>query len=96
MPPFATNKELVRRTAEACGIPQKDVRSILSSAIDYITDELMYGNDVKVLGLGLFKTAECRARKGRNLRTGATIDIAASRVVRFYVSRALARRIRGV
>ena len=50
---------------------------------------LIGGGDVRISNLGVFDTAARAAREGRNPATGATIKIAASKAVRFRVSKPL-------
>lgn len=88
------NKELVRSISNESDEPQWRVRAILKCAIDYITDELMYGQDVEIRGLGVFVQSERAPRKARDLRTGKAIHLPACRVVRFRTSRTLARKMK--
>ena len=54
-----------------------------------IVETLIGGGDVRISNLGVFDTAARAAREGRNPATGATIKIAASKAVRFRVSKPL-------
>ena len=48
---------------------------------------LLAGEAVDVSGLGIFNAATRPAREGRNTRTGETIEIAASKAVRFHAGK---------
>ena len=56
---------------------------------------LKAGGDVRISNLGVFDTAARAAREGRNPATGATIKIAASKAVRFRVSKPLKDAVNG-
>ena len=47
------------------------------------------GEAVRVSGLGIFNVAARPARQGRNPQTGETIEIAASKAVRFHAGKAV-------
>lgn len=94
MTAFLSNHKLIRHISESCDIPQREVRKILSCLVDYVTDELMYGEAVELRGLGLLLQSERAERKARDLHTGKQIIVPARRVVRFRTSRALARKMK--
>ena len=54
-----------------------------------ITAALKSGDDVRITGFGSFSVTDRPARDGRNPRTGETLTIAASKVVKFTVGKAL-------
>jgi DNA-binding protein HU-beta len=54
-----------------------------------IAAELAAGRDVAIAGFGKFSVTERAAREGRNIATGETIQIAASRAAKFSAAAAL-------
>ena len=60
-----------------------------------IHSSLIAGGDVRISNLGVFDTAARAEREGRNPATGATIKIAASKAVRFRVSKPLKDAVNG-
>ena len=48
---------------------------------------LTAGEDISLAGFGNFKVKTRKARKGRNPRTGATVDIAAKKVITFKAAK---------
>ena len=58
----------------------RDVEAVLGTVADHLADG---GTEVRLSGFGTFRVKERAARVGRNLQTGAKIDIAASRKVGF-------------
>jgi len=63
------------------------------AAIKAVTDALVAGEEVSLLGFGTFKVTERAARSGRNPATGETIQIAASKSVSFKAGKALKDKV---
>ena len=84
-----TKPELVKAVAEAAGLTNKDAEKAVSALISSITDELVGGGKVQLIGFGTFEVAERAARQGRNPQTGETVKIAASRAPKFKAGKAL-------
>ncbi len=82
-------KALVDAVSEKTGFTKKDVTAVVESVFETIGASLSEGNTVDVAGFGKFVVKERAARKGVNPATGATIEIAASRVPTFKASRTL-------
>jgi DNA-binding protein HU-beta len=55
----------------------------LDAFIKVSGDNLAQGNDINIMGFGSLKVTERAGRTGRNPATGETIQIAASKGVRF-------------
>ena len=73
----------------------RDVAADLAATVvSTITYETKGQGRYQVFGLGVFKVRECKARTGRNPRTGEVIQIPARRVVGFKASRAFAESVR--
>jgi DNA-binding protein HU-beta len=62
---------------------------IINSLGEAITKSLKKGDDVAWAGLGTWTTKKRAARTARNPKTGAAVQVAATRVVKFKVSKAL-------
>lgn len=86
---MTTQAELIAAVAKDAGVSQADAGKVLSAIVDNIQKSLKAGSDVRISNLGVFDVAERAARTGRNPATGATITIAASKAVRFKVSKPL-------
>lgn len=65
------------------------------AVIDGIAETLAGGKPLRLPGLGTFRVAQTKARKGRNLRTGQAITIPAAKAVRFKASPTLKRAVNG-
>lgn len=86
---MTTQAELIASVAKDAGVSQADAGRVLSAMVDAIHASLKKGSDVRISNLGVFDVAKRAARTGRNPATGATIQIAASKAVRFKVSKPL-------
>ena len=81
--------ELVAAVAEKTGMSKKDSEKAVNAAFDSITEALVAGEKVQLVGFGAFEVKERNARVGRNPKTKETIEIPASRVASFKVGKAL-------
>ena len=81
--------ELVTAVAEKAGLSKKDSEKAINAAFDAITDALVAGDKVQLVGFGAFEVKERNARVGRNPKTNEEIQIPASRVASFKVGKAL-------
>ncbi len=71
-----TKAELVDVVSEL-GITKKQAAVAVDTVFDTIKAALKEGTQVSVVGFGTFLVKEKRPRKGRNPRTGESIDIPA-------------------
>lgn len=84
-----TKADLVGKIADDAGITKAVAEKALNSFVSAVTDALADGDKVTLVGFGTFDVAERTQREGRNPRTGETITIPASKVVRFKVGNKL-------
>ncbi len=84
-----TQAELTKMIKEATQLTGAQADEFLKRLCDIIAAELLGGGEVTLLGIGKLQTVERAARKGRNPRTGKIIDIAASKAVKFSISKKL-------
>ena len=81
--------DLVSAVADKTGLSKKDSEKAVNAAFDVISDELVKGGKVQLVGFGSFETKERSARIGRNPRTKEEIEIPASRVPLFKAGKSL-------
>lgn len=81
--------ELVITLTDIAGMTQKDVSKILEALIFTVGDTLKKGEDVILIGFGTFKVSTRAARTGRNPKTGAPLEIKASKVPSFKAGKGL-------
>ena len=75
--------QLVDRIADATSQTKKDVDNLLNQLMESIKSAVAQGERVTLPGFGSFTRTERKARTGRNPQTGAAIEIAASKGVKF-------------
>ncbi|WDP88946.1 MAG: HU family DNA-binding protein [Desulfobacter sp.] len=68
---------------------KKEAQAAVDCMIEAITEALANNDSVTLVGFGTFKTAERKARKGRNPQTGKEIEIPARNVPKFVPGKAL-------
>lgn len=81
--------DLVTLIAERTGKPKTEAKFFLDAAMDCITDSLVKGDDVNLIGFANFKTKHVAERKGRNPATGADITIPARKSITIAAGKAL-------
>ncbi len=81
--------ELVAAIAEKTELNKKQSQEALEAFIDVVTEELVKGEKVQLVGFGTFEVSARPARTGRNPQTKETIEIAASKAPKFKAGKAL-------
>ncbi len=81
--------ELINSVAAKANMDKKTAAAAVNAVIDSITDALVAGDKVQVLGFGTFEVKDIAARTGRNPSTGAAIEIPASKRPAFSAGKAL-------
>lgn len=89
-----TKAELISAVAKGAGITKKQADAALRSAISAVSGSLKKGERVAIPGFGIFTVRTRAARKGRNPRTGAVINIPARKVVTFRPAKDLRESIK--
>ena len=83
------HSDLVAAVAAALDLSRKQAEAAVSAVLAPVTEALARGEEVKLNGLGAFEIVDRPARPGRNPQTGAAIEIAASRTVKFRLAKSL-------
>ena len=81
--------ELIAEVAEKAEISKKDAEKALKAFTDVVSEELVKGEKIQLVGFGTFEVAEREEREGRNPKTGEKMMIAASRSPKFKAGKAL-------
>jgi len=81
--------ELIAAVAEKTGMTQKDTEKAIVAFTDVVTETLVAGNKVQLVGFGTFEVKEHAERVGHNPATGDQITIAASKAPSFKAGKAL-------
>ena len=85
--------ELIAAVAEKAGLSKKDAEKALNATVDAITEALVNGDKVQLVGFGGFETKQREARMGRNPKTKETIEIPASKLPVFKAGKALKDKV---
>ena len=80
--------ELVAAMAEKTGATKKSADESLKAFIDVVTEALVKGDKVQLVGFGSFEIRKRAARKGRNPQTKEEIKIPASKSPVFKAGKA--------
>jgi DNA-binding protein HU-beta len=87
---MAGKADLINSIADSVeGLTRRQATAAFEAVFDAVTDALKSGEGAKIPGFGSFTVSERAARKGRNPATGESINIKASKSVRFKVGKEL-------
>lgn len=81
--------ELIAAVAEKAELSKKDAEKAVKAFTDVVSEELVKGEKIQLVGFGTFEVSERAAREGRNPKTGETMKIEASKSPKFKAGKAL-------
>lgn len=81
--------DLIAAMAAKTGSTKKDAEATLNAFVDVVTEALVKGDKVQLVGFGSFEVRKRAARKGRNPQTKEEIKIPASKAPVFKAGKAL-------
>ena len=81
--------ELISAVAEKADLTKKDTDKFLSAFEDVVTDALVEGKKIQLVGFFTIDVTERAECEGRNPQTGQPMKIAASKTPRFRVGKKL-------
>ena len=84
-----TKAELVARMAEKAKLTKAQAESALAVFQCAVTEELVNGGKITLIGFGTFSSVDRAARTGRNPQTGKALKIEAKRVGKFTTGKTL-------
>jgi DNA-binding protein HU-beta len=87
--------DLADAVAEATGAKRAEAAKVVEALLDTIKDGLKRGEKVRIKGFGEFEAARRGPRKGRNIATGETIDVAPMTLVKFRPGKSLKDAVNG-
>lgn len=80
---------LVKAISDQTQLPKKEASDALDAIFKVIEQSLSQGEDISLIGFGSFKVSKREERNGRNPRTGDSITIPATKVVKFSPGKGL-------
>jgi len=85
-----TKSVLIERIAgKVEGFSKKQIEVIVETIFDSIKDSLAKGGKVEIRGFGNFRLRSRNARKARNPKTGASVEVPPKKVPYFKVGKEL-------
>ena len=78
-----TKAELIEALSNKLPLNKADAERAINIVLDDVIAALRQGERVNISGFGTFSVSERQARTGRNPKTGASIEISASRSAKF-------------
>jgi integration host factor subunit beta len=81
--------ELIEKVSERVKIPSTAARVIVDTIFDSMRETLEKGEGIEIRGFGSFVIRQYGAYKGRNPKTGKTVDVQPKRLPHFKVGREL-------
>ena len=91
-----TKRDLVDLVAEKNGsINKTEVMSIVQSFLDTVTESLSKGERIELRDFGVFTPRDRAARKARNPKTGAVVDVPATKTVAFKLGKEFKLKLAG-
>ena len=85
---------IVEAVQNVLGGTKVDAEKAVDTMIDSIISSLKKGDDVSIAGLGIFAVKQRKARQARNPRTGATVNVPASKAPKFRAAKALKEAVK--
>jgi DNA-binding protein HU-beta len=82
--------DLINAIAAESGFSKNDAKKALDAVVKSLSDVLIAGDRISLVGFGTFSVAERSARSGRNPATNEPMQIAAKKVAKFKAGAELA------
>ena len=89
-----TKKEIVRTISEEIGLTQLKTKEIVQKTFDAIVETLVQDKRIELRNFGVFEVKKRAARKARNPRTGAKVDVPEKYVVTFKPGKEMEEKVR--
>lgn len=85
--------ELIAAMAENAELSKKDTEKALKAFVDVVSDELVKGEKIQIVGFGTFEIVERKEREGKKPGTDEIITIPASKSPKFKAGKALKDKV---
>jgi len=90
-----TKAELIEEVSRVVEMTRKDSEIIVEAIFDSVVRSLKSGEKIEIRGFGSFRTRQRQARIGRNLKTGARVEVPSKRIPFFKPSKELKDLVNG-
>ncbi len=88
-----TRMDLSEAVFREVGLSRNDSAQLIENVLDYMSDALVRGEQVKISSFGTFSVRDKSARVGRNPKTGEEVPINPRRVLTFRPSHLMKDRV---
>lgn len=85
--------DLIEKVAQRVNLPRKKAEEVVELIFDSMKQALAKEDKVEIRGLGSFTVKHYGAYKGRNPRTGASIQVKPKKLPFFKVGKELKKRV---
>src|SRR6266446_4879192 len=89
-----TKKEIVKQISDDTKLTQLKTKEIVQKTFDAIIETLLEEGRIELRNFGVFEVKRRKARKARNPRTGAKVDVDPKNVVTFQPGKEMEERVR--
>ena len=89
-----TKKEIVKTISEEINLTQLQTKEIVQKTFDAIVEALVVERRIELRNFGVFEVKKRAARKARNPRTGADVEVPEKYVVTFKPGKLMEQRVR--
>ena len=89
-----TKVELIAKIVNDGGITKSQAEKGVDGFVSAVSEALVAGDKITLVGFGTFSVGERAEREGRNPRTGEKIKIPASKVVKFKAGKTLSEKVK--
>ena len=87
--------DLAQDLAERLGVERKQAAAALDAVLAAVGENVARGEKISLSGFGTFERVDRAARQARNPATGETVDVAATKVIKFKPASALKATVAG-
>jgi nucleoid DNA-binding protein len=91
-----TKKDIVRQISEVIGETQLKTKEIVQRTFDAIIKTLLETGRIELRKFGVFEVKQRKARKARNPRTNATVEVPPKNVVTFKPGKEMEEKVRAL
>jgi len=88
-----TKKEIVKEISDKLQLTQLKTKEIVQKTFDAIIDTLVEEERIELRNFGVFEVKQRAARKARNPRTGAKVEVPAKFVVTFKPGKEMEEKV---
>ncbi|MDA0657719.1 MAG: integration host factor subunit beta [Planctomycetota bacterium] len=89
-----TKKEIVKTISDDIGLTQLKTKEIVQKTFNAIVETLVEDGRIELRNFGVFEVKKRAARKARNPRTGAKVEVPEKFVVTFKPGKEMEERVR--